>query len=115
MFYKRCTGSILLRKSEEDPEWVQWTHHNEGKTHCEECLRLDGVGLKSIIHLLGRITRFVIARLIRSTMQWLLLTQQRLATTASLFLTCLIQMVDIHITRKSSLRNGDIPPKILSG
>ena len=42
MVYKRCTGSILLRKSGDDPEWVQWTHHNEGKTHCEECLKLDG-------------------------------------------------------------------------
>lgn len=42
MYYKRCTGSILSRKSLDDPEWVQWTHHNEGKTHCDECLRLDG-------------------------------------------------------------------------
>ena len=42
MYYKRCMGSILLRKSSDDPEWVQWTHHNEGKTHCEECQKLDG-------------------------------------------------------------------------
>ncbi len=42
MYYKRCTGLILSRKSPDDPEWVQWTHHNEGKTHCEECKRLDG-------------------------------------------------------------------------
>lgn len=42
MYYKRCTGALLARKSAGDPEWVQWTHHNEGKTHCEECLKLDG-------------------------------------------------------------------------
>lgn len=24
------------------PNWVQWSHHSEGKTHCEECLKLDG-------------------------------------------------------------------------
>lgn len=28
--------------SVEIPGWVQWTHHSEGKTHCEECLKLDG-------------------------------------------------------------------------
>ena len=42
MYYKRCTGAILVQKSTEMPEWVQWTHHSEGKTHCEECLMLDG-------------------------------------------------------------------------
>ena len=42
MFYKRCSGTILLRKSADDPEWVEWVHHNEGKTHCEECQKLDG-------------------------------------------------------------------------
>ena len=42
MYHKRCIGSILSCKSADDPEWVQWTHHNEGKTHCEECLKLDG-------------------------------------------------------------------------
>ena len=42
MYYKRCTGAILVQKSTEMPAWVQWTHHSEGKTHCEECLMLDG-------------------------------------------------------------------------
>ena len=42
MYHKRCIGSILSCKSADDPEWVQWTHHNEGKTHCEKCLKLDG-------------------------------------------------------------------------
>ncbi len=42
MYYKRSIGAILVRKSADTPEWVQWTHHNEGKTHCPECLRLDG-------------------------------------------------------------------------
>lgn len=42
MYYKRSTGTILIRKSADIPDWVQWTHHSEGKTHCEECLTLDG-------------------------------------------------------------------------
>lgn len=42
MYYKRSTGTILVRKSADIPSWVQWTHHSEGKTHCEECLMLDG-------------------------------------------------------------------------
>ncbi len=42
MYYKRCTGTILVQKSADFPDWVQWTHHSEGKTHCEECLKLDG-------------------------------------------------------------------------
>ncbi len=42
MYYKRSTGAILVRKSTEIPDWVQWTHHSEGKNHCEECLMLDG-------------------------------------------------------------------------
>lgn len=42
MYYKRSAGAILVRKSADFPDWVQWTHHSEGKTHCEECLMLDG-------------------------------------------------------------------------
>lgn len=42
MYYKRSTGAILVRKSTDFPDWVQWMHHSEGKTHCEECLMLDG-------------------------------------------------------------------------
>lgn len=42
MYYKRSTGTILVQKSEDVLHWVQWTHHSEGKTHCEECLKLDG-------------------------------------------------------------------------
>lgn len=42
MYYKRCTGEILVRKSDDSPGWVRWTHYAEGKTHCEECLMLDG-------------------------------------------------------------------------
>lgn len=41
IYYKRYTGK-LLQKTAEQPNWVQWTHHSEGKTHCEECLMLDG-------------------------------------------------------------------------
>lgn len=42
MYYKHSTGTILVRKSTDFPDWVQWTHHSEGKPHCEECLMLDG-------------------------------------------------------------------------
>lgn len=42
MYYKRCTGIIPARESDVFPDWVRWTHHAEGKTHCEECLKLDG-------------------------------------------------------------------------
>lgn len=42
MYYKRSTGTIIVQKSEYVLHWVQWTHHSEGKTHCEECLKLDG-------------------------------------------------------------------------
>ena len=34
MYYKRCTGEILVRKSDDSPGWVRWTHYAEGKTHC---------------------------------------------------------------------------------
>ena len=36
LYYKRCFGTI--QKGAGLPDWVQWTHHSEGKTHCEECL-----------------------------------------------------------------------------
>lgn len=42
MYYKRSKGLLIARKSMDEPEWVRWTHHSEGKTHCEECLMLDG-------------------------------------------------------------------------
>lgn len=42
MYYKRCTGILGVRKSGNVSNWVQWTHHAEGKTHCAECLMLDG-------------------------------------------------------------------------
>lgn len=42
IYYKRCTGKLLPQKTAEQPSWVQWTHHSEGKTHCPECLMLDG-------------------------------------------------------------------------
>ena len=42
MYYKRSKGRLLIQKTKDIPRWVRWTHHSEGKTHCEECLRLDG-------------------------------------------------------------------------
>lgn len=40
MYYKQCFGTI--QKGAGLPSWVKWTHHSEGKTHCPECLMLDG-------------------------------------------------------------------------
>lgn len=31
MYYKRSTGTILVRKSTDVLDLVQWTHHSEGK------------------------------------------------------------------------------------
>ena len=41
MYFKRWSPLPYYRKSME-PCWVQWIHHSEGKTHCQECLMLDG-------------------------------------------------------------------------
>lgn len=40
MYYRQCFGTI--QKGAGLPSWVKWTHHSEGKTHCEACLKLDG-------------------------------------------------------------------------
>ena len=42
MYYKCSTGTVLVQKSADFPGWVQWMHHSEGKTHCDECMKLDG-------------------------------------------------------------------------
>ncbi len=42
IYYKQCIGKLLPQKTTVQPSWVQWTHHSEGKTHCEECLKLNG-------------------------------------------------------------------------
>ena len=42
IYYKRYSGALLPQKTAKPPNWVKWTHHSEGKTHCEECLMLDG-------------------------------------------------------------------------
>ena len=31
-----------MQKSTDFPDWVRWIHHSDGKTHCLECLMLDG-------------------------------------------------------------------------
>lgn len=50
MYYKRSTGVILVRKSADVPHWVKWVHHSEGKTHCPECLKLDGCFFTEATH-----------------------------------------------------------------
>lgn len=41
MYFKRWTPRSIDWKSA-GARWVQWIHHPEGKTHCPECLMLDG-------------------------------------------------------------------------
>ena len=40
-YHKRWPAFLVVQKSAV-PSWIQWTHHSEGKTHCDECLKLDG-------------------------------------------------------------------------
>lgn len=43
MWYITNDAAGLCRhRTIEFPSWVKWTHHSEGKTHCEECLKWDG-------------------------------------------------------------------------
>lgn len=50
MYDKWCTGITLVRKTRDFPEWVRWRHHAEGRTHCEECLMLDGCWFSGDVH-----------------------------------------------------------------
>lgn len=38
---KQWVALLVIQKSAA-PSWVKWTHHSEGKTHCDVCLKLDG-------------------------------------------------------------------------
>lgn len=40
-YHKQWIASLVVQKSAV-PSWVKWVHQSEGKTHCEECLKLDG-------------------------------------------------------------------------
>ena len=53
---------ILVQKSTDFPDWAQWTHHSEGKTHCEECLMLDDLGRPAGEGLVPRLKLFVLVR-----------------------------------------------------
>lgn len=41
VYNKQWVAMLVIQKSDV-PSWVRWTHHSEGKTHCAECLKLDG-------------------------------------------------------------------------
>ena len=58
IYYKRYTGKLLPQKTAEQPSWVQWTHHSEGKTHCEECLMVVGFRKKMLrlVHIIHTAT-----------------------------------------------------------
>ena len=96
MYYKRCTGAILVQKSTEMPEWVQWTHHSEGKTHCEECLMLDGCWFAGDAPRLVHTIHFAIARQSQLTMCLSQQMQQPTAITANLIHICSTQPVFIR-------------------
>ena len=40
-YHKRWSAFLVVQKSAVH-SWIQWTHHSEGKTHWDECLKLDG-------------------------------------------------------------------------
>ena len=42
MYYVKNKEMSLGQKSLEPPEWVQWTHHPRGTSHCEDCLKRNG-------------------------------------------------------------------------
>ena len=41
IYHKQWIALFVVQKSAV-PKWVRWTHHSEGKTHCDVCLKLDG-------------------------------------------------------------------------
>lgn len=42
LYYKQHTGTLIVRRSADVPQWVKWVHHVSGLLHCPECLMLDG-------------------------------------------------------------------------
>ena len=42
MYYKRSIGTVFVRKTIPDPDWIKWVHHSQGPNCCQECLKLDG-------------------------------------------------------------------------
>ena len=116
IYYKQCSGTHLPQKAAELQNWVQWTHHAEGKTHCEKCLKLDGCWfqkekappcphhpychctLEPIDHTV------VLANATTYT-----------ATTVSLIHTCLTLLAHIHTEKKSCSNYGGMRLRIFLG
>ena len=67
IYCKQCSGTLLPQKAAELQSWVRWTHHAKGKTHCEECLKLDVAGFKRKKLPLTHIISIVIAQWSRLT------------------------------------------------
>ena len=67
-----------------------------------------GAGLKSIIHLTGRIIHFAIAHLIRLSMRQFVRKQLRIVITANSIPIFSIRKVDIPMARKGFFMNGAI-------
>lgn len=69
MYDKRYIGVVLIRKAALPGNWVRWTHHMEGKTHCEVCLKLDGCWFCGVRRRHGRTIPFATAHSTRSMMR----------------------------------------------
>ena len=116
MYYKRCTGAILVQKSTEMPEWVQWTHHSEGKTHCEECLMLDGCWFAGDTH--PPCPHHPFCHCTLEPIETMRLSQQmqhQTVITPSLIHIYSIQKMSISTERIKYLKIGDIPSRMPNG
>ena len=108
IYYKRYTGKLLPQKTAEQPSWVQWTHHSEGKTHCEECLRLDDCWFQKEKAPLCPHHPYCHCTLDRFLIPLLSATLQHIAHTANLTHICLIPEVNIHTGKINCFMNGAI-------
>lgn len=115
MYYKRCTGAILAQKSTDFPDWVQWMHHSEGKTHCEECLMLDGCWFAGDTHPPCPHHPFCHCILEQLTTHLFWQIQQRTAIIANLIPIYLILKIFISTERIRRLSVGDMLSLTQSG
>ena len=46
LYYKQHTGTLIVRRSADVPQWVKWVHHVSGLLHCPECWMDAGFSLK---------------------------------------------------------------------
>lgn len=115
IYYKRYTRKLLPQKAAEHPRWVQWTHHSEGKTHCEECLMLDGCFFMASNHPPYPHHPFCHCTLEPVDYAVVLINASHTVTIENLIHICLTQPDCKHTIKKSSLKNGDILSRMQDG